>query len=1159
MANIKTWGYIKIDGKKAPGLLIQVVDMDALDLAFTVLGTTTTNSNGRYEVSYSPEKYKKFELNPDPTDWMREKKPDIRLRVSIPAPFMNFVTYVLVSSKKANVSSRSLRFDWDIPKSKLGLASSGVVDLIEKLKDSIPEFRQERWINVKGLLQDLFNEIQQGIENFLQDEAPAGILRDIGNTIYTRATSFSNSVRNIPIIGGRAADLIITCGQGLKTILHFFADRIENLIELIKQLILFRPDSEHRIYWSKEKRTGIPGVSQKSGATFNTSKIDTKDGYNDSGNRYRVDIVRKMNKKVVRIKDGDEVFYIEKAYMYTKKRKPGKVPAPNMEMVAVDGNRLLAKAEGTDQFFFTTLYDEFPKQIFRDNKWIDVPGCYLKLDPEDNQRDRDDTHLQWWTKKPDSAIPTTDSWDHPGMNGYNFMPFLKDGIKKMLAKILGPRNYSTVEKITDAWGRTINEISPVNFDLDLLRDLRFFPDIQMIKVQPKVWHELDSRPPYGSGSPVVFDQIPLYKHITYETVGTSSWRIEVLLTSLFRVLAGIKEHYYSYDFKEVLSLGVAYSHRHTHYEDIYGTEINSGPDHYLVGQILDRGGFWDGTCNFYALVRLKKNKNKPYSYGILWIDEQSYFSEHWRLLHPKDNDWGRLREWGMAGALKRVFTLETLRSRTFFDPIWKKFWCPFKNKCIRDHSRMAVAKYIIVLTGILDRRHVIFSIGYNWGGMDRSWRWRPLTAVADTDHENVTNEILEDARRIRRNIVLTKTIGLRGDMTIHLKGVKVFANKVIKGRWFQKYLPADNQEVPQGDKLIVNRAPSEGYSHQWRFMSEQAFAFADNYSHFGHYSQPVSFRSQFYPVVDPPPQSNETDRWIEEPVRGGEYKLYTIAPAFSAITDNPVEWLKKSPEEKLAVVKQLPPSMFNTKTILRIVKCGIAGWIALHWDKRDDDLYPFWIPEDSDTIRVRLRRQEWTGREYISKEAVYVILGRQKRKWCPPVVQRVRVEYQAPSLIFTCESKIVHKPKSLIEPFFDEMIEVRQTLGRYEDRMRKYLHSYDNDPYDHCYKMLGEIAPAYGNRDNARTDYSIWHMHIFIISGQQVAHHVILPVDRGNFVSKNEFKLKWDLSQSGAPTYQEVKGHFTEYGMAKSGSSITFEDIIGHIASPQEIEYLQAT
>jgi hypothetical protein len=35
-----------------------------------------------------------------------------------------------------------------------------------------------------------------------------------------------------------------------------------------------------------------------------------------------------------------------------------------------------------------------------------------------------------------------------------------------------------------------------------------------------------------------------------------------------------------------------------------------------------------------------------------------------------------------------------------------------------------------------------------------------------------------------------------------------------------------------------------------------------------------------------------------------------------------------------------PPSLFNPETRLRIVRRG-RQWIAMHWDKRDDDLIPF--------------------------------------------------------------------------------------------------------------------------------------------------------------------------------------------------------------------------
>ena len=143
------------------------------------------------------------------------------------------------------------------------------------------------------------------------------------------------------------------------------------------------------------------------------------------------------------------------------------------------------------------------------------------------------------------------------------------------------------------------------------------------------------------------DDVPMFEQVAYTPADPVS---------------GLARHQrFGIDYKEVLDLGVGYSHWSEQWHTHFGGEIHSllatRPSfqqerynlmqyRFLNGPVVDGDAFNDGTSNFYMLVKLEPpvttGHGLPQRYAILWIDEQTYFTQRWRLLHPTDDVLGDL-------------------------------------------------------------------------------------------------------------------------------------------------------------------------------------------------------------------------------------------------------------------------------------------------------------------------------------------------------------------------------------------------------------------------------------------------------------------------------------------------------------------------------------
>jgi hypothetical protein len=471
---------------------------------------------------------------------------------------------------------------------------------------------------------------------------------------------------------------------------------------------------------------------------------------------------------------------------------------------------------------------------------------------------------------------------------------------------------------------------------------------------------------------LVFVSADGHVHELFFTLGQGPWRVNDLtqLTSAPALVPPFSMP--AIDFDKVLDIGVGHVHWHEQYDHRTGGEIQplfTGPfvpsppltyaDLYRFtnGPVRDGDGFVDGTCNYYALVRLRNA-----GFALLYIDEQSYFVQRWRMADPRDTN-------GPSTAL-----VGGLASNASFYG-WNRatYWDPFQAGQIAASSRMAVSRQVVLVSAPDPLKPgqpaaVIYSINFSYATIDRSWRWRSLPGQAQyfaSDAQRASEPIDPSLP----NTVYPETIRLREDMTINVKGTQQQPDgTIVVGRWYQRYLPAGNVLVPPASALTGSR-PSQGYTHPWKFLREAVFLAADQFSHLGAYTA-VDSRTQYYTVTPATAQDSYelTKAMGDDPWIDTTRQLCTRLLEFQWAA--PLRLPDIDPGQTLWNLQivgppRAPASLFNTETRLRIVSNGSA-WLAQHWDKRDDDLISFWglpvtvtLTKDGRNATVTLDSSTW--------------------------------------------------------------------------------------------------------------------------------------------------------------------------------------------------------
>lgn len=837
------------------------------------------------------------------------------------------------------------------------------------------------------------------------------------------------------------------------------------LVHLPEDIVaMIRPrlgTDRYRLAGSSAERA-VPSVPRSSASAFSVAgpASDARDCvYRDSGKRYQYDIEDGV---VWATHPDGRREALRDAISYRNRRSGEPQRAPPFDLVAASGGRVIAKARDSDRFYFATMDDTF-MHCTPGRAPFPVPSTYFKLDPESAQPDaraEDLTaHLEGWYA------------NHPAAERF---PFFRALLEQEIA------------------------------------------DLMMVRIRPRRWEELDPRPPVGVNLALALlwalaDQVeslrgklpremrlwaaPLASihSVLVHLAGNARVREAAPPRGLpsyphvtYRADSGAEIEMRSIAYGRVLDVGVGHVHWHEQYEGVTGGEMQpmlraedyANAYRFVAGPVRDGDGYIDGTCTLYALVELGQPGGESEGYALLYKDEQTYFTGRWRLAGPDDP----------AGLLFAIVTDLDNPAYGFDRDAW---WSPFDAGRVGPASRMAVAAQVVLVTGDADdpvARSRLYSTNFSWSTMDRTWRWRPLPASAEPRYfpaESGEAPIAE----ADVDTIYPQTIGLRDDMTLHLRGTRVATDggAAETGRWYQRYLPASNRLAPADP--VPGGEPEEHYEHAWKFLPEDVFRLADRFSHLGVYST-VDSRCQLYELR---PATAEDERALEAGGEGpwvdAKYELYRWAPKLWWAA--PLHILTPS-NIVPGVLDRKPPSLFNRETRLRIARRG-ERWIAMHWDKRDDDLLPFrGLPGEE--LDVELTRGDRTARLTLTWHT-----------WAqePPAVRRAEFRWSGES--GTPAAVALHPPEGM---------------------------------------------PGAESR--------LWRLRIAaLVPGSPDAVVPLVDAELPGRLRRrgaDAFELQWTPDGREA----EALGRYaTADGARTFGTSIWLEDLVGHVATPEEVVWLR--
>ena len=790
-----------------------------------------------------------------------------------------------------------------------------------------------------------------------------------------------------------------------------------------------------------------------------------------------------------------------KAISYHLERDGEVSDAPPFDMVAANSGRVFVKEACFARFYFTMLQPMFVPR----GAGVPVPSMYFKLDPEQGIPEADNRDRLDHLAVPDSL--------HPAAVRF---PLFRH-----------------------AMGLDLNDTMIVNVDKHM-----------------RTWHRIDGRPPMAGGDPPIGDVFPPVDTVV-------SYRSNMPFGGITCKLG--------YRIKKVLDIGVGHAHWHEQRCSIYGGEMDSldgrglppcleGRNAYQLfnGPVDDQGGFIDNTINYYVLAQFAEGDWRDdeaipaTAFGVLWLDEQAVLSERWRLLDPADCQFGSFKD-VIPSAIVQYLDKDFWHPSFRFDR--SKFWCPMRAGYVTPRSRMAVSRAVVVVSGRdpATRRWELYSINFGFGTADRTWRWRALPWLAG------------DARPDR--------FGLREDMTLY---VEEDSHRDGSCYWYQKYLPACVTLTPSGEELEVQgkkegdaaplrevsriAKPAQGFAHPWQCLPKDVFWFVHtHFSHFGSYESRVNWRWQYYTVKVLEGEgvlrsASESERWIES---GDQLEIVHDAIDWERLNDI----LRNGPDAQfgadlmadlIAMAGSVPGGiagaisgeasrmLFGTlgeardvgairaalcaaynelrdeSLIRRRHRKGLflptfslslrfrkpLGWIMVHADKRDDDLLPFRGFEDSGAtpLDVRLVSSERNASVRLRIEEYHKVID----------APQVSASEVAVVKAADAEPRLRVRIKPCVEKKLDENV-WRIKLGWLTRNAEHEL-----DGFEVLFDEVRADAPT-------QVAAGGWHTYEWSLDGRA------------------------DIAKLGRAC--------SESGRRNFGTSLWFEDVVGHVATPDSVSF----
>ncbi|MFN2512441.1 MAG: hypothetical protein ABR568_13615 [Pyrinomonadaceae bacterium] len=881
--------------------------------------------------------------------------------------------------------------------------------------------------------------------------------------------------------------------------------------------------------------TLAPSTYRPEATSMSVASVSSAFDFRDSGRRY---LFRLRDDGSVEVRSPDEDWrLVEKEpgsghaaisyHDFRAGRSPQ--PLPKFDMIVADSGRVFAKEACRTRFYFTML-----EPMFLRNGDLPVRSCYFKLDPEQgletaNNADRV-AHLEG------------ENSNHPA--AVRFPLF-----RKMMTLDL-------------------NNSMAINVDANL-----------------RVWHLIDARPPHdGVDPPDGVGIPPIHDVVIFENTLLGQFDLPMLGSFNPKQIGRTARK--SYVINRVLDIGVGHEHWHEHDCDVYGGEMDSldGPGlppvliersvyQFFNGPVDDQGGFIDGTINYYVLCQFLEDEEidankipQPNAFGILWLDEQAVLSERWRLLHPDDNEFGSFRDVVPSSVVQYLFKTPCYPSFRFDKNL---FWCPFRAGHINHLSRLAASRQVIAVSGwdLETGEAEIYTINASFGTWDRTWRRRKMPKFAIGEGASWKVKQTQDSLAPNRRAV-PEMLGLREDMTLYV-------GTTVQGEswyWFQKYLPTDNamfpptskfriaddrpcppppDESPPPDERNNGPRPDDGFDHLWQTLPADVFKEAhERFSHFGVYASEVNWRSQYYTVTlekeGKGVEVSETQAWadvrrtlhidklaldwqvLNQSLSGdGSADLTAIALQIQIalaelVTGNlPIEAVTNLVESLIGtplVKTRHDRGLFNDVFLFKLLRRPVIGWILVHWDKRDDDLLPFadfGSSTNSQSLDLKLETFDPQSGSPTG-QTIDVALSSWRRVLSAPQVFEAEVRFERDA---RGNSERLHI--RFFTPLFAAPASIAENIWRVR---------------------IGAIS-----RDDAGS-----FLGADVVFDRE-RHNVFVPQPVDDNRQRHVFV--WDLTNEPDDLIERVERYCSAEGRYRYGTSIWFEDIVGHVATPDLVRF----